>query len=237
MAPLPPLSNRERDVVQLLLEGKSNKQIAYALNISVSTVEFHLKNIYGKYQVNSRTELILLLGNPPAGVEDEKLGQSVVADEGEVADNRDMPNSWMNRATSLRAVVSRIGKESKMKDSVNSQARDESNPMTFFESIIVCLTKYAEFGGRASRSEFWWFALFVILVTSALMYLSEAWASVFLIAVLLPILAAGSRRLHDIDKSGWLQLYLLVPVGGLVVLGYFWSLPSTSLQPDDTLPA
>lgn len=45
------LSNREQEVVQLLLQGKSNKLIASSLGISESTVEFHLKNIYNKHQV------------------------------------------------------------------------------------------------------------------------------------------------------------------------------------------
>ncbi len=55
-------SDRERDVVRLLLQGKSNKQIALALAISERTVEFHLKNIYAKLGVRSRTEAILKLG-------------------------------------------------------------------------------------------------------------------------------------------------------------------------------
>ena len=56
------LSSREQEVVKLLLEGKSNKLIASALGISDRTVEFHLKNIYAKYQVSSRMELVLKLG-------------------------------------------------------------------------------------------------------------------------------------------------------------------------------
>jgi DNA-binding CsgD family transcriptional regulator len=79
------LSVRERDVVELLLEGNSNKLIASSLDISESTVEFHLKNIYAKYQVSSRVELIL------------KLRKSIVADKGEVAENGDMLN-WRNWA-------------------------------------------------------------------------------------------------------------------------------------------
>ena len=55
------LSNLEREVVKLLLEGKSNKQIAFSLHITENTVEFHLKNIYSKCQVSSRTELIIKL--------------------------------------------------------------------------------------------------------------------------------------------------------------------------------
>ena len=49
-------TNREKEVVNLLLQGKSNKLIALSLGISDRTVEFHLKNIYAKYQVNSRLD-------------------------------------------------------------------------------------------------------------------------------------------------------------------------------------
>ena len=54
-------SEREEDVISLLLEGKSNKQIAQALNISISTVEFHLGNIYSTLRVSSRSEAIIKL--------------------------------------------------------------------------------------------------------------------------------------------------------------------------------
>jgi uncharacterized membrane protein YhaH (DUF805 family) len=107
--------------------------------------------------------------------------------------------------------------------------------MSFLESIRVCLTKYAEFNGRASRPEFWWFALFVVLVAGALLYLSEALSSIFLIAVLLPLLAVGARRLRDAGKSVWWLLIGLAPVGGLVILIWFWSLPGTEKSPVDEL--
>jgi DNA-binding CsgD family transcriptional regulator len=55
------LSERERDVVRVLLQGKSNKQIALELGISNRTVEFHLQNIYTKLGVASRAEAILKL--------------------------------------------------------------------------------------------------------------------------------------------------------------------------------
>ena len=96
MAQLETLSGREREVVEQLLEGKSNKQIAAALHITVRTVEFHLKNVYDKLQVSSRTELIL------------KLGQSTVVNQGELAENRDAPGSG---ATSWRDSFSRVGKD------------------------------------------------------------------------------------------------------------------------------
>jgi uncharacterized membrane protein YhaH (DUF805 family) len=93
--------------------------------------------------------------------------------------------------------------------------------------------KFADFNGRATRPEFWWFTLFVILVTAAFTYLSEALGSAFLTIMLLPLLAAGTRRLHDIGKSGWWQLFLFVPVGGIVIVGSLWVMPSTEKLPEE----
>ncbi len=75
-------TGREKEVVNLLLEGKSNKQIAFLLGISKSTVEFHLKNIYSKLGVTSRAEAILSLSknhlwNSTDQEEKENLWQSI----------------------------------------------------------------------------------------------------------------------------------------------------------------
>jgi uncharacterized membrane protein YhaH (DUF805 family) len=102
--------------------------------------------------------------------------------------------------------------------------------MTFQEAIRVCLTKYADFSGRAARSEFWWFCAFVMLVAGGLTYLDQRWSSVFLVAMFLPLLAAGARRLHDIGKSGWWQLFGLVPVGGIILLLILWAIPPTKVS-------
>lgn len=227
------LSNREGEVVECLLQGKSNKQIALSLSISDRTVEFHLKNIYAKYQVNSRTELILKLGNTPGTVKPEKLGNSTVDSAAESPQNGDGFNSGMDWATSSRDTDSITGQELEMQDSLKSDTHNEGNTPTFYQSILVCLIKYADFNGRASRLEFWWFALFVMLVASALLYVSEAWSGVFQVAMLLPLLAVGTRRLHDIGKSGWWQLFVLVPVGGIITLMILWAMPSTNEPGDD----
>jgi DNA-binding CsgD family transcriptional regulator len=121
MEQFPKLRNREWEVMQHLLQGKSNKLIASSLGISVRMVEFHLKNIYAKFQISSRIELILKLGNARGGHEIEKLGRSTVAGRGEVAENRDRLNSQMGWATSFRETVSIIGKESEMKNLLNSK--------------------------------------------------------------------------------------------------------------------
>ena len=219
-----PLSKREWEVAKLVLEGKSNKAIALALHISESTVEFHLKNIYAKHQVGSRVELLL------------KLRESTVAGESEPPENRTRLN-FRDWAISFKDTVAKTVREFKVDRDLNANARDAETPVTFFEAIRICFTKYADFEGRATRAEFWWFALFITLVYSALVYLSEALGAVFLIAVLLPLLAAGTRRLRDSGKSGWWQLFLLVPVGGLVAVGFLWALPSASPLPEDMPPA
>jgi len=121
-----------------------------------------------------------------------------------------------------------------MENALNSNVGEGGNSVTFFESIRVCLTKYAEFSGRASRSEFWWFALFITLVASALAYLNQNLVKIFAIAIALPLLAAGSRRLHDSGKSGWWQLFILAPVAGIILVMILWAMPPTSPLQDDT---
>ena len=109
------LSEREKEVVQHLLQGKSNKLIARSLGISGRTVEFHLKNVYAKFQVSSRIELILKLGNTPGNNLTENLGSSTVDSLKESAENRASPNSQMDWAQSFRETVSITGQESEMK--------------------------------------------------------------------------------------------------------------------------
>lgn len=94
-------------------------------------------------------------------------------------------------------------------------------PMTFVESIQTCFSKYADFSGRASRSEYWWWVLFVFLATMAAGIVSDKLSALFSLVVMLPGLAVGARRLHDIDKSGWLQLLYFIPLIGWIILVYW----------------
>ncbi len=207
------LSSREQQVAQLVLEGKSNKQIAALLHISLSTVEFHLKNIYARLQVSSRVELIL------------KLRESTVAGAAQPAENRDGQSSsdW---STLWKQAVAKFGKEMRRMNVVNETNPGQTAAMTFLEAVRVCLAKYAQFEGRAGRAEFWWFALFVTLLVSAFQYVSDAAAAVAMISVLLPFLAVGARRLRDAGKNPWWMFFLLVPVGGIIMLGIYWAQPS-----------
>jgi DNA-binding CsgD family transcriptional regulator len=88
-------SEREKEVTELLMQGKSNKQIALALGISASTVEYHLKNVYKKLGVSSRTEAVLRLGKSTGGHGTGELGKSTVEMKGRSADNGVQPvSTW-----------------------------------------------------------------------------------------------------------------------------------------------
>ena len=97
--------------------------------------------------------------------------------------------------------------------------------MGFGDAIKTCFSKYAEFKGRASRPEYWWFFLSYLIVYVVALVLMSANRSfsilvwIVLLAYFLPLLAAGVRRLHDTGKSGWWYLIALVPfVGGIILL-------------------
>ncbi len=91
----------------------------------------------------------------------------------------------------------------------------------FVEAVKICLTKYIDFNGRASRPEFWWFFLFSFLVSLLTGWIQYVGALVSL-ALFLPSIAAGVRRLHDTDRSGWWYLLIFVPLIGFIVLIVFW---------------
>jgi DNA-binding CsgD family transcriptional regulator len=159
MDPSNQLSNREKDVVKLLLEGKSNKLIAFSLGITERTVEFHLKNVYAKFQVSSRIELVLKLGHPtylprrqvPGGAKIEELRYSTVDKHGEKAENRDEFNPQMDWI-SFKGAVSIIGKELIMKVIMK-------NPSAFlplvmsFGALATVVTYVAMFGAAHQTDE------------------------------------------------------------------------------------
>ncbi len=109
--------------------------------------------------------------------------------------------------------------------------------MDFQTAIKTVYSKYVDFSGRACRSEFWWYMLFYIGIGVGLDFLSEAVGSIWTLVNFLPSIAVSARRLHDIDKTGWLQLLplvgapflligmfadfntVLVAIGGIVMVG------------------
>lgn len=95
---------------------------------------------------------------------------------------------------------------------------------------LKCLKQYADFKGRARRKEYWMFVLFNVLFSMVLTVLDAAlgWSdmergvgvlgAIYSLVVLVPGLAVVVRRLHDIGKSGWNYLFVLIPIVGAIVL-------------------
>jgi uncharacterized membrane protein YhaH (DUF805 family) len=100
--------------------------------------------------------------------------------------------------------------------------------MTFQESIKTCFTKYADFSGRASRSEYWWFILFIFLGGFVLSFVSFIVYAIFVLATIIPSISAATRRLHDTGRSGWWQLIVLVPLVGWIIAIVFLAQESKS---------
>lgn len=93
--------------------------------------------------------------------------------------------------------------------------------MNFMQAIQSCLSQYATFSGRATRPEFWWFFLFQILALMVAGMLGDVAYSILALLLLLPALAVGTRRLHDVGRSGWWQLLTVTGIGYLVLLYWF----------------
>lgn len=100
--------------------------------------------------------------------------------------------------------------------------------MTFSEAIkSVLVTNYANFSGRARRSEYWYLVLFNFILYFAFIAISSISESMILIctliysllnlAMIIPSIAVCVRRLHDIGKSGWNLLWAFVPIVGFIL--------------------
>jgi len=99
--------------------------------------------------------------------------------------------------------------------------------MTLLESAQVCVAKYADFNGHATRSEYWWFFLAVVVGSASASTVDPVLCAVFSVAMVTPLIAVGARRLHDTNRSGWWQLLALVPFGALIVM-ILLALPGSS---------
>lgn len=102
--------------------------------------------------------------------------------------------------------------------------------MTFQEAIESVFRQYANFNGRARRSEYWYFVLFVFLTSSVISILggmiggprlSTALSTLYTLAIFLPSLSLVFRRLHDTGRTGMWFLLAFIPLGALVLIVFF----------------
>jgi uncharacterized membrane protein YhaH (DUF805 family) len=111
--------------------------------------------------------------------------------------------------------------------------------MGFAEAVQTCFHKYVGFSGRARRSEYWWFALFALLVSIVATAFDAAFGTldgdtnagviggIVGLALLLPSIAVTIRRLHDTSRSGWWILLGFIPIVGAIILIVFYCLDSS----------
>ena len=148
--------------------------------------------------------------------------------------NRRRYQQWVGDALNQTALEGEI---------MTEEALQTRKMMSFAQSIETCFSKYATFEGRASRAEYWWFNLFVILATPiggfilgvilgySLATVGISWQTIEEIATLadfvlgvfivIPQIAVGTRRLHDIGRSGWWQLLHLTIIGSIPLIVMF----------------
>ncbi len=99
---------------------------------------------------------------------------------------------------------------------------------------LKALKQYADFSGRAQRAEYWFFVLFNIVIGLILGFIDSFIGTfnivtgigllegIYNLAILIPFIAVSVRRLHDIGRTGWWLLILLIPVIGFIVLFIFF---------------
>lgn len=98
--------------------------------------------------------------------------------------------------------------------------------MGLVEAIKTCFSKYATFSGRATRSEYWWWALFTAVVSWILFFVFPILVPIAGLAFLLPSLAVLVRRLHDTGREWYNIFWVLLPAVGSIILLVFCLLGS-----------
>ena len=100
--------------------------------------------------------------------------------------------------------------------------------MTFYEAISKCYRKYFNFKGRAGKKEFWSFVLLIILFAWPLLltelkngtwyHILNIFYFVLTVTAIIPLMAAFTRRMHDVGKSGWVWTFIFIPIIGFFLL-------------------
>jgi len=106
--------------------------------------------------------------------------------------------------------------------------------MTYLDAVLAGYANFVNFKGRATRAEYWYFALFSLLIGYGIMVIdrgvlgfSDGMAMtplylLFTVANLLPSLAVSFRRIHDIGRSAWSLLFIFIPLVGVILIIYWF---------------
>ena len=128
---------------------------------------------------------------------------------------------------------------SKQLDHISDQSKPEDQ-YNMIDWFVKSLRNYANFTGRARRKEFWFFMLMCIIIAiaaqiiDAILRTGMIFQLVSNIALLVPSLSVGARRLHDIGRTGWWQLIMLSVVG--IILLIVWWVLETDQQDNEWGP-
>lgn len=123
-----------------------------------------------------------------------------------------LESSGRGSVESVRALAAAFGVDPK-----ELQSQDTQSSRTPLDAIKSGFIRYADFSGFSSRYDYWWFFAFVMLTAGLATVVHEKAYQVVGLIVIVPFLAAGTRRLNDAGQSGWWQLMYLVPIGAFLV--------------------
>lgn len=124
-----------------------------------------------------------------------------------------------------------------LRDRLSNELKKELG-VVYMKWYLEVLRKYAVFNGRSRRAEYWYFALFNIIVSIILTFIDVLTGSfnaeagvgllgcVYSLAVLVPSIAVSFRRLHDTGRSAWWLLIVFIPLAGFIILFVFMLLES-----------
>jgi DNA-binding CsgD family transcriptional regulator len=183
------LSVRENEVAHLLLKGKSNKQIALSLGISIRTVEFHLRNIFAKLDVGSRVELVLKLGESSKGILGNPVESTAVIPDKKVH-NGNQP-ARESQASSLKTL-----KEIAM--NIRTMFQDAGNflrkhPLFFGPLLFLTVSSMIRYVVIGLGLYYWLsYILLAVLLGAGGIYLGLSWRN----------FRAGAIRMHPLVFMG-----------------------------------
>ncbi len=90
--------------------------------------------------------------------------------------------------------------------------------MKFIDIFVKVLKNFGDFKTRSNRAEFWIFVLVNFIISFLIGMLSFTLSYIFSLIIIIPSFAVGARRMHDIGKSGWTQLWWLLPIIGWIYI-------------------